>query len=315
VPLVLGVLGVAIAVGAFFVARSDEGGNSSAEAPKEILLESATDTGASPFTPAVDPPAPATAAALVNAQPVSGTTPAAGAPLYGGSGDDKVCDREAMVAYLTQNPDKGRAWAAVAGVPYDQLPSYIRSLTPTVLLYDTRVTNHGFVNGVANPIQSVLQAGTAVLVDRNGLPVAKCRCGNPLSPPVAAAPNPTYVGTPWPGFQPGVFVTIVIHVTNPTTTAPSTTKAPTTTKPGTTTTTTAKNPADRATQILVDAMTRCGKSVEPRGSVKDPDLANSYLVDAVVAGSEAQFVVNVKQATVAEGDRASAAIVEECGLG
>jgi hypothetical protein len=39
-----------------------------------------------------------------------------------------------------------------------------------ILQRDTRVTNHGFRNGRATPTQSILQAGTAVLVDEYGVP-------------------------------------------------------------------------------------------------------------------------------------------------
>jgi hypothetical protein len=39
------------------------------------------------------------------------------------------------------------------------------------------------VNGRATSFGSVLQAGTAVLVDKYGHPVARCRCGNPLTEP------------------------------------------------------------------------------------------------------------------------------------
>jgi hypothetical protein len=46
------------------------------------------------------------------------------------------------------------------------------------------VTNHSFVDGRAVAFQSILQAGTAVLVDQDGVPVARCRCGNPLLKPI-----------------------------------------------------------------------------------------------------------------------------------
>ena len=62
------------------------------------------------------------------------------------------------------------AWrAGAAGVkvfPASSLgPTFIRELTPTLLTQDTRVTNHGYKNGKATPHQSILQKGTAVLVD------------------------------------------------------------------------------------------------------------------------------------------------------
>jgi hypothetical protein len=43
------------------------------------------------------------------------------------------------------------------------------------------VTNHAFLNGRVIAYQAILQAGTAVLVDKYGRPVARCRCGNPLT--------------------------------------------------------------------------------------------------------------------------------------
>lgn len=305
VPLLVGLIGLLLVVGGVLFSQS-EGDESSAA--REILLTSAAEAGSDPFTPPVDPPVPAAAAVLVNAAPQSGVTPAAGAPLYGGSGDNRVCDREAMITFLTQNPDKGRAWADVAGIPYTDLASYIRTLTPTVLLYDTRVTNHSFSGGRATPLQSVLQAGTAVLVDSSGQPVAKCKCGNPLRPPIPAVADPTYVGTPWPGFQPGVFVTVVVVVNVPgTSEATSTTRATSTTKGS-------GSATDRVRRILQDQLAICGKSATITRVKADPDFPGSYIVDATVGGTSAEFVVNVDKGTIGEGDRASAAIVKECGL-
>ena len=71
---------------------------------------------------------------------------------------------------------------------------------------DTWVTNHDYRDGRAIPIQAVLQAGTAVLVDAYGTPRVKCYCGNPLLPPNRRPP--TYGGTPWTGFDPGEVVVI-----------------------------------------------------------------------------------------------------------
>ena len=78
-----------------------------------------------------------------------------------------------------------------------------------MLLQDTRVTNHGFENGRARPHQSVLQAGHAVLVDRFGVPRAKCSCGNPLAPPRPVPVTPDYVGPAWTGFDPSAIVVVI----------------------------------------------------------------------------------------------------------
>ena len=113
-----------------------------------------------------------------------------------------------MNQFLKDNPDKAAAWASVEGISTNDLQSYISHLTPVVLLADTRVTNHGFSNGHATTLQSVLQAGTAVLIDNTGVPRAKCACGNPLLPPIAARGATTQRGDPWPGFDPAAAVVV-----------------------------------------------------------------------------------------------------------
>ncbi len=121
--------------------------------------------------------------------------------LYGGTNEIAVCDPRQLVDFLAANADKAAAWATVIGIDPAQIPSFVDGLTDVILQTDTRVTNHGFSGGRANPLQSVLQAGTAVLVDRFGVPVVRCFCGNPLT---AARPvtNPTVApGPTWPGFS------------------------------------------------------------------------------------------------------------------
>ena len=68
-------------------------------------------------------------------------------------------------------PQKASAWAAAKGISVNQISTYIGGLTPMTLRYDTRVTNHGYVNGQANAIPEILQAGQAVLVDSHGVPL------------------------------------------------------------------------------------------------------------------------------------------------
>ena len=105
---------------------------------------------------------------------------------YGGSGSDKVCDRDKLIRYLREHPDRMREWARVLDVKPTQsaVAKYIAKLHPVTLSRDTQVTNHSFENGRAVPFQAILKAGTAVLVDKYGKPVARCRCGNPLTEPV-----------------------------------------------------------------------------------------------------------------------------------
>jgi serine/threonine protein kinase len=128
--------------------------------------------------------------------------------LYGGTQLLTVCDKRAMIAFLERNSDKLKAWAAVQGISPDDVANYISHLTDTVLQFDTRVTNHGYKDGSAFPIDEVLQKGTAVLIDEFGIPRARCYCGNPLTEPRKLASNPKILlggglKKPWPGFSLG----------------------------------------------------------------------------------------------------------------
>jgi len=107
--------------------------------------------------------------------------------VYGGSRDTQVCDVVTLTSFLTDpaNADKAEAWAGVLDIDVADIESYISGLTAVRLRWDTRVTNHGFRDGEANGFQSLLQAGTAVLVDDTGVPRVKCNCGNPLGEPTA----------------------------------------------------------------------------------------------------------------------------------
>jgi hypothetical protein len=180
-------------------------------AAHEVLLQPAASTGPDPFTPSAGQAAAATPSPVAtSASPtanglraVSGST----AGLYGGSMNNSSCDVPRLVRYLTADRDKERAWAAVEGIDAAAVPSYLRSLTPVLLRADTRVTNHGYRNGAATSFQSVLQAGTAVLVDDHGVPRVRCACGNPLTPPVLEG-NPRYTGQAWPSYQPSNLVVV-----------------------------------------------------------------------------------------------------------
>lgn len=149
----------------------------------ELFLETAASTGANPFTESTvtDTGSATTGPTTTTATSAPTTTPAGGqtvvgtvegntAGLYGGTLNGASCDREKQIAFLQANPDKAAAFAGVLGIRTDQVSDYLRGLTPVVLREDTRVTNHGFVDGAATSFQSVLQAGTAVLVDEYGIP-------------------------------------------------------------------------------------------------------------------------------------------------
>jgi hypothetical protein len=159
---------LAVAGGVAFLAL---GGEEEAKA-QTVRFEAPTDTGPDPFTPPTEKRGPK----VVDV----------GSGPFGGSGSDLVCDRELLIRSLVARPDRLREWARVLSVTPTArgVARYIRKLRPATLTRDTRVTNHSFVGGRAVAFQSILQAGTAVLVDKDGVPVARCRCGNPLLEPI-----------------------------------------------------------------------------------------------------------------------------------
>jgi len=157
-----------------------------------------------PFIPENgDPGLPEVSApAVVNTAAVTGDTPG----LYGGTRSD-TCNAQGIRTYLETNPEKAQAWATAVNLPPAQVGPFLTSLTPVSLRTDTAVTNHGFKEGVATPFQSVLQAGTAVLVDPQGLPRVRCYCGNPLGEPNQQT-SASYTGASWEGFS-GDSVTVI----------------------------------------------------------------------------------------------------------
>ena len=107
---------------------------------------------------------------------------------YGGTGTN-ICDVEAMIRFLTYYEDRGRAWADVQGISFEQLPDYLRSLTPVYALQNLNVQMFGFKNDQAYGYDAVIAAGTAILIDDQGMPRARCACGNPLLAPSEEPPT------------------------------------------------------------------------------------------------------------------------------
>jgi len=196
---------VLVAAVALVIVTRDHGGG-------EVFLEPASATGTNPFTGSTTTGADVTTFASTTsitgptgtvAGGATGVTTVVGSQvgLYGGTLNNASCDREQQIAFLQQNPDKAQALASVLGIATSDIPTYLRGLTPVVLLHDTRVTNHGYLDGKATTLQSVLQTGTAVLVDNQGVPRVRCKCGNPLTPPQPLGGDHTVRGTEWPGFS------------------------------------------------------------------------------------------------------------------
>ncbi|MFI0981111.1 DUF6777 domain-containing protein [Streptomyces sp. NPDC021093] len=198
-------------------------GDTASAADQDVLLQPVAAQGPDPFTQSTaktSTPLPSTTTAAptrtASAAPsatarsthrISGGTPG----LYGGTQSLSSCDVEQQVRYLTgSNADraKARAFAEASRIDPAAIPGFLRGLTPVVLRVDTRVTNHGFSNGSATSFQSVLQAGTAVMVDANGMPRVRCACGNPLLPPTVVQGTVSHRGQPWTGYRPAEVVVV-----------------------------------------------------------------------------------------------------------
>ncbi|MEU3187955.1 DUF6777 domain-containing protein [Streptomyces sp. NPDC006923] len=209
----------ALSAGVLITAGCGRGdGAGGASGVKELFLQSAGARGPDPFTPSTvaaaagDKPSPrpsAPGARPDNTIPrtpraLPGSTPG----LYGGVPSLASCDVERQVRFLTEDRAKARAFAQGAGIGRGSVPSFLRDLTPVFLRADTRVTAHGYRDGSATAFQSVLQSGTAVMVDDHGLPRVRCAAGNPLRPPVAAQGSVVHRGEPWPDYKPDRVIVI-----------------------------------------------------------------------------------------------------------
>ncbi|WP_031482472.1 DUF6777 domain-containing protein [Streptomyces bicolor] len=190
------------------------GGGKGTESSGEIFLEPAAAKGPDPFTdstvtataepsPVARTPQPARTG-RTGPQQLSGGTPG----LYGGTPGSGSCDVRRQIDHLTSDASRGRAFAQASGITRDSIPGYLRGLTSVVLRADTRVTNHGFRDGRGTGYQSVLQAGTAVLVDRHGVPRVRCACGNPLTPAADVRGDPATSGRTWSGYRPDRVVVV-----------------------------------------------------------------------------------------------------------
>jgi len=193
----------------------------------ELMLTGATDPGANAFMPPAAPSPPTDTQPPPTLEPQGNDNTVATQPLpgdrdglYGGTLNNADSDREKMITFLGSNPTQADAfvealntdpalyWSGGRLLTAADIPTYLRELTPALLRLDTRVTNHGFDGTHPTTLQSVFQAGTAVLVDAHGVPRARFFSGSPLTAPIALAGEPKPVGTPWPGYHPGALAEV-----------------------------------------------------------------------------------------------------------
>ena len=155
---------------------SDQSTAAAQEETQTVSFQKPEDPGPDPFTEPAD---------VDGEETVRVSAPGEEQP-FGGSGSNRVCDRDKLIRFLEANPERMREWARVLGVSptFTAVKKYIATLHPVTLTRDTQVTNHAFQEGHAVAFQAILQAGTAVLVDKYGTPVVRCYCGNPLKPAV-----------------------------------------------------------------------------------------------------------------------------------
>ncbi|MFE0674349.1 DUF6777 domain-containing protein [Streptomyces sp. NPDC058867] len=190
----------------------DTRGARGATVSTDLFLQPVAARGPDAFTASTAVPAPAPppvtrtqyTAGTGEPRSVSGSTPG----LYGGTAHVGACDVHRQIAHLTADPERARAFAEAAGITREAVPDHVRGLTPVVLRADTRVSGHGYREGRATSHQSVLQAGTPVLVDDRGVPRLRCADGSPLKPPVAAQGSPAVRGSAWSGFRPADVVVV-----------------------------------------------------------------------------------------------------------
>ncbi|MGW0186427.1 DUF6777 domain-containing protein [Streptomyces sp. NPDC003362] len=215
----IAVVVAALATVGVLLTRGDSGTGGS----REVFLQAANSRGPDPFTDSTAQ-GTSTSPATPTTPPTTALTPSetvttgenrvrgynGGTPgVYGGTRDVAACDVELQITYLRENPDRNRAFAAALKLDPDDVPAYLRGLTPVLLRMDTRVTNHGYRDGEADPYQAILQSGTAVLVNDRGLPRVRCACGNPLTNPLQQHTGYERIGDSWPSFDPAKVIVIL----------------------------------------------------------------------------------------------------------
>jgi hypothetical protein len=191
---------IVAAIVVFFVGRSSN------KASADVALVGKDTPGNETFTPPVAAPSPPQAANTATAPaPSSGgliTANGDAAGLYAGQRDVPSCNATQLTSYLEANPAKQKAWAQAINLQPTDVKQFIATLTSVNLRVDTRVTEYKFADNKPQPHQSVLQSGTAVMLDRTGFPRVRCQSGNPLGEPRAVSSSPSYTGAAWPGFSP-----------------------------------------------------------------------------------------------------------------
>ncbi|WP_067707511.1 DUF6777 domain-containing protein [Nocardia yamanashiensis] len=185
-----------------------------------VLYQAADFGGLHPFlttTPAegaaqVVTPTPAlpahTAAKTAGAVQIAGDEPG----VYGAFRGQATGNVDTLAAFYADHPaerqgvvhaftgDAGFRWTRSWALREKDLADYLHELTPALLRFDIRVTDHEFRDGKITPFETVLQRGTTVFIDAYGVPRIRGRSGSPLTLSTSTALRPAYSGTPWTDF-------------------------------------------------------------------------------------------------------------------
>jgi hypothetical protein len=196
------VLGLAYAVPALL--KKQAGPVVAGPVQAEVVQEPAGTPGSDPFTQSV---AAADNPSVAGVAPAEGTGAAPSTAgdteaLYAGTRNNPGSDPARLASSLQGDPAEAAGWAGVQGIAPSAVGSFISGLTPVLLRADVRVTDYGWRNGQPVARQSVLQAGTAVLVDALGQPRVRSVSGSPLGSPLHVSAAPRYTGASWAGFTP-----------------------------------------------------------------------------------------------------------------
>jgi len=189
--------------------------------PEQLVLTAANAPGDDPFfvssavsSPTVSAGAAEKIASTTEQLPASqerGVRLVSGAHpgLYGAIGQQNPCNTAGIANALDSQSDLALAWAQAQNIQPNQIPYYMNTLTGVVLTADTWVTSHHFSSGRSIGFQTVLQAGSAVMIDPAGVPRLRCISGNPLRPPAREnIAGMDQTGTSWPGYSPQNVVAI-----------------------------------------------------------------------------------------------------------
>ncbi|MFM8564134.1 MAG: DUF6777 domain-containing protein [Acidimicrobiia bacterium] len=203
-------IGAAVVGGMLLISAACSGGEKSTDessdsGPARALFQPPGVVGPDSFAPSFDL---ATYEVTEEDETLSGTVDSSTPGLYrgrtyGGTGTN-ICDVEKMIEFLTYYEDRGRAWAEVQGIDFENLAEYMRALTPVFVTQDINVRMYGFKNGAAYGYDAIIGAGTALLIDDQGIPRARCACGHPLLPPT---PEETPTTEPASTTVPGITTT------------------------------------------------------------------------------------------------------------